>query len=63
VHDGYTCPQVLNGVVIDKKRFAEKAKEAREKRMENNRSFSIFGFDEMSEKKMDLERKDGIWKV
>jgi transposase InsO family protein len=39
VHDGYSCAEILSGVVIDKKRFAEKSKEARAKRMENNRSF------------------------
>jgi hypothetical protein len=38
-HDGYSCHQILSGVVVDKKRFVEQAKEAREKRMENNRSF------------------------
>ncbi len=39
VHDGYTCHEILNGVVIDKKRFAAQAIAAREKRMESNRSF------------------------
>ncbi len=39
VHDGYTCHAILSGVVVDKKRFAEQAKAAREKRMEVNRSF------------------------
>jgi hypothetical protein len=39
VHDGYTCLQILSGVVVDKKRFVEQAKEPRTKRMESNRSF------------------------
>jgi hypothetical protein len=29
VHDGYSCHQILSGVVVDKKRFVEQAKEAR----------------------------------
>jgi hypothetical protein len=39
VHDGYSCAEILSRVVVDKKRFAEQAKAAREKRMESNRSF------------------------
>jgi transposase InsO family protein len=39
VHDGYTCQQILNGAVVDKKRFAAQIKEARTKRIESNRSF------------------------